>query len=134
MANHLKPFGLFLLHQLNPKRFIRKTFFWILIVLGIIMYSIFGTELSKAMKMTIYGLGLITVAIILLIDLYRSGEHIRWQREKYHIPSRAEIRRLKNKQEILEAEKRILDDLKRLREEEVKSSVAESEHSPTNLE
>lgn len=81
--------------QLHPKNWINNSVFYEYILMFLILYAVIFTELTLQRKAILFMGFLISISIIKFYALYKSGYHRHWNRKRYGIPTKSDIKRLK---------------------------------------
>lgn len=93
-----KVFWRFVWHdQLHPRNWINNSTFYEYIMMFTILYAVIFSDLTLQRKAILFIGFLIGISIIKFYALYKSGQHRHWNRKKYGIPSRNDIKRMKQK-------------------------------------
>lgn len=81
--------------HLHPKNYIKSSAFYEYIIVFMLLYSVFFTTLSLQRKAILTICFILAYSFIKFYGLYKSGQHKAWNREKYNIPTKSDIRKIK---------------------------------------
>ena len=85
--------------QLHPKNWINNSVFYEYIMMFTILYVVIFSDLNLQRKAILFMGFLIGITVIKFYALYKSGLHRHWNRKKHGIPSRNDIKRMKQEKE-----------------------------------
>jgi len=94
----LKQFFLYRINTIFSFKFLKKPVTWIFVVLIGTNLLLWRSNLSPKLKLVIFISAMIVSMILNEVSVYRTGEHTGWWRDKLGIPSKAEIKKLKESQ------------------------------------
>lgn len=97
MKEDSKIFLKYLAYSLKPKIAVRNStlWMWIAVIISIVIALPF-IKFELTIKFLIIGLIMLSVAFLQIYLWYKSGEYKHWWRQQLKIPSKSEIRELKN--------------------------------------
>lgn len=135
MDRDVRVFFKYLWKSSSPKDLFRKPRFWSTAIGILALYIFFFSSLNFIAKQVIFGISLGLIAFIEAYKLYQSGEHRHWERTELNIPSKSDIKRMKNNYKSTTQEPKIFNpdqaqepspDLDKLEEKEYKEVISGS--------
>lgn len=85
--------------ELHPKNWIKNSVFYEYFMMFIIIYVVLFTDINLRGKAIIFLLFLAGITIMKFYTSYKSGFHRHWNRIRYGIPSKSDIKRMKKERE-----------------------------------
>ena len=81
--------------QIKPTNWINSSRFYEYVMMFVILYAVIFTSMTLRQKAILFMGFLIGILIMRFYALYKSGAHRYWNRQKNGIPSRSQIRKMK---------------------------------------
>lgn len=81
--------------QLHPKNWAKSSTFWEYVLMFILLYSVFFSGFNIQRKAYITFAFLIAITFLKFYALYKSGYHRHWNRVRYGMPTKSDIKRIK---------------------------------------
>lgn len=86
--------------HLHPKNYIKSSAFYEYLIIFMLLYAVFFSPLKLQSKAYLTVCFLIAYSLIKFYGLYKSGEHRHWNKLRTGIPTKSDIRGMKDKKDF----------------------------------
>ena len=91
-----KVFWQYIYHdQLHPRNWIKSSVFYEYLLMFLVLYAVLFSELTLQRKGIMFMAFLVGISIIKIYAIYKSGYHRYWNKKQHGIPTRNDIKRMK---------------------------------------